>query len=170
MAGPAECYSAMKRRALLAAFCAASALVITLSTASGTAVTLRSAIPIPSYCNVTPVYGDYIPGASPFIVAQPRFSEIVMRLSEGVPRSLVYEPIASGGADVLLEAHSSSVVITGTYTRFTGTVTHSIVRHRFYPLLLHTGYYQRLNLPDSGCWHLRLQAGTETGNITLWVQ
>jgi hypothetical protein len=82
-----------------------------------------------------------------------------MRLSQGVPKSFTYEPIAAGGADVLLEAHSSSVAITETHSNRPPS-----------SVLLHTGYYQRLNLPAPGCWHLRLQAGTRTGYITLWVR
>lgn len=163
----------MKRRALLAAMCAASALVFPRSSASGTPVILRPAIRIPTQCDATPVYGDYLPGSSPFIVAQPRFAGITMRLSQGVPKNLTYEPIRSGGADVLLEARSSSVTITVVYYApiYLPVITHPPTAIRTpSPVLLRTGYYQRLYLPHWGCWQLRLQAGTDTGYITLWAR
>jgi hypothetical protein len=99
-----------------------------------------------------------------------------MRLSEGVPKNLTYEPIAASGADVLLEARSSSVAITliayrGIQREPTISYSHVLIRpSRDWKVLLRTGYYQRLSLGIPGCWKFRLQAGTDTGYITLWAR
>lgn len=156
--------TAMQKRSMFA-ISVASALALTCPSASATPVILRSAIPLPADCQVTPVYGDYVSGASPFIIAQPRFTGIVMRLSQAVPKDLTYEPLLPT-SDVLLRVPGDSVVVEGVGPPADPNVP---TPSRF-SRLFRTDNYQRLQFPVAGCWHLRLQAGAQTAYVTLWVQ
>ncbi len=120
---------------------------------------LQPSQPIPSSCEVTPVYGNDTGPALPWIDAEPRgVSGIRLTFARAASHG-DYTPLDTHD-EVILRAPSSSVSISG---KLEGSSTTSLA-------LVRTQEYQTLNFPQSGCWDLQLQAGGRTGYIRLWVR
>ncbi len=149
----------MKQSIALAAAFTCGIAVLAIQRVGANVLELQPSQPIPSSCNVTPVYGSDTGPALPWVDAEPRgVSGITMTFARAAARGH-YTPLSTRD-EVILRAPSSSVSIRG---KLEGSDARSLA-------LVRTQLYQTINFPQPGCWDLQLEAGGRTGYLRLWIR